>query len=87
MSQVATTKMSSRGQVVIPEAIRERLSLAAGSQFVVIGEGDTIVFKALKAPPLKKFRALVAKAEKMAKQTGFKKADLDQIIEDVRENR
>ncbi|NLT22680.1 MAG: AbrB/MazE/SpoVT family DNA-binding domain-containing protein [Syntrophorhabdus sp.] len=31
MAEVATTKMSSRGQVVIPESIRKQLNLKAGS--------------------------------------------------------
>ena len=38
MANVATTKMSSKGQVVIPENIRKRLNLKAGAQFVVVGE-------------------------------------------------
>ena len=38
MTGLATTKMSSKGQVVIPEEIRKRLGLKAGSQFVVVGE-------------------------------------------------
>ncbi|NIR47056.1 AbrB/MazE/SpoVT family DNA-binding domain-containing protein [candidate division KSB1 bacterium] len=29
--------MSSKGQVVIPEEIRKRLGLKAGSQFIVVG--------------------------------------------------
>ncbi len=33
---VADTKMSSKGQVGMPEAIRKRLGLAPGDQFVVV---------------------------------------------------
>lgn len=40
MAGYATTKLSSRGQVVIPEEIRISLGLNEGDQFVVIGEGD-----------------------------------------------
>jgi len=38
MTNLATTKMSSKGQVVIPEDIRKRLKLRAGSQLVVVGD-------------------------------------------------
>jgi len=43
MAGVATTRMSSKGQVVIPEGIRKRLGLKAGSQFVVVGDRDTVI--------------------------------------------
>ena len=36
MSTLATTKMSSRGQVVIPEAVRNEMGLKAGDEFVVL---------------------------------------------------
>jgi AbrB family looped-hinge helix DNA binding protein len=39
MVKPATTKLSSRGQVMIPEEIRNRLGLEPGVQFVVVGEG------------------------------------------------
>jgi AbrB family looped-hinge helix DNA binding protein len=45
MSEAATTRMSSKGQVVIPERIRAKLGLEPGVELVVIGEGDTIVLK------------------------------------------
>ena len=38
MFNPATTRMSSKGQVVIPEEIRTRLGLTAGTQFVAIGD-------------------------------------------------
>ncbi len=37
MESLATTKLSSKGQVVIPEEIRLRLGLKEGTQFVVVG--------------------------------------------------
>ena len=44
----ATTKMSSKGQVVIPEAIRNALGLEAGSEFVVVAEGDVVILKTIR---------------------------------------
>lgn len=38
MSFIETTKMSSKGQVVIPENIRKGLGLKTGSQFVVVSD-------------------------------------------------
>lgn len=37
------TRLSSTGQVVIPEAIRRRLGLESGAEFVVLGEDGTVV--------------------------------------------
>ena len=42
MADLSTTKMSSKGQVVIPDAIRKRLGLEPGDQFVVMaGQGGS----------------------------------------------
>jgi len=46
-SNLATTRMSSKGQVVIPEEVRDRLGLHEGSRFVVLGDRDTVILKAL----------------------------------------
>jgi AbrB family looped-hinge helix DNA binding protein len=45
MGLVSTTKMSSKGQVVIPEDIRRRLALDTGTQFIVLGEDDVVILK------------------------------------------
>lgn len=45
MQSVSTAKMSSNGEVVIPEDIRQRLGLKTGSQFVVVGEKDVVILK------------------------------------------
>ena len=59
MENLATTRMSSKGQVVIPEAIRKRLNLKDGAEFVVVGEGDVVILKAITAPSLELFEALI----------------------------
>ncbi len=84
MSSVATTKMSSKGQVVIPEEIRERLNLAAGTQFIVLGQGDAVVLKIISPPNSEEFKELLKKSKSAAKKEGFKKADLETIIKKVR---
>ena len=40
MSSIATTRLSSKGQIVIPEEVGNELDLEPGAQFVVMGEGD-----------------------------------------------
>ena len=68
MVNLATTKMSSKGQVVIPEDIRNRLNLQVGSQFVVVGEKDVVIFKSITQPSMKEFDKLIAKARKQARR-------------------
>ena len=84
MIQPATTKLSSKGQVVIPEDIRRRLGLEAGAQFVVVGEGDVVVLKALKAPKMADFKALLDKAQESAEAAGLTPADVERAIREVR---
>ncbi len=87
MSKVATTKMSSKGQVVIPEEIRDRLGLKAGIQFVVIGEKDVVILKALSAPSMRDFESLVSEARSQARKTGMKKSDIAKATSKVRKRR
>jgi len=85
MDALATTRMSSKGQVVIPETIRKRLKLEEGSQFVVVGDADVIILKAIALPELDEFDALIQEARKQAKAAGLKKKDIQFAIAKARE--
>jgi AbrB family looped-hinge helix DNA binding protein len=84
MANIATTKMSSNGQVVIPEEIRKRLKLKKGSQFVVVSEKDVVILKAISPPSMDEFDALIADARKKAKEAGMKRSDIEAAIVDAR---
>jgi AbrB family looped-hinge helix DNA binding protein len=56
MANLATTRVSSKGQVVIPEDIRKRLKLKSGSRFVVVGKDDVIIQR-LKRLRLRRWRS------------------------------
>jgi len=45
------TVISSKGQVVIPKPVREKLGLKPGLQLEISVEGDRIILKPVKAPP------------------------------------
>jgi len=83
----ATTRLSTKGQVVIPEAIRERLGLEAGVQFVVVAEGDVVVLKVLNAPKMSDFKALLDKAQESADAAGLTPDDVERAIREVRDKK
>jgi AbrB family looped-hinge helix DNA binding protein len=84
MANLATTKMSSKGQVVIPEDIRKRLKLKAGSQFVVVGENDVVILKSISPPSMSEFDTLIAEARRQGKEAGLKQSDISEAIAKVR---
>ena len=84
MTILSTTKMSSKGQVVIPEDIRKRLNLRAGAQFVVVGENDVVILKAITPPSMDEFDTLITDARRKAKAAGLKKSDIEEAISEVR---
>lgn len=84
MVEIATTKMTSKGQVVIPEEIRKRLGLKSGSQFIVVGEKDTVILKTISPPSMEEFDRLISEARKQAKLAGLKRPDIKATITRVR---
>ena len=76
--------MSSKGQIVIPEEIRNRLGLKPGAQFVVVGDRDVVILKVIQTPDMSEFNDIVARARKAAKRAGKRKSDVKQAIGAVR---
>jgi AbrB family looped-hinge helix DNA binding protein len=76
--------MSSKGQVVIPEEIRKRLGLKEGSQFVVVGERDAVILKAISPPSMQEFDDLIAEARRQARKAGLKRTDVRDAIRRAR---
>jgi AbrB family looped-hinge helix DNA binding protein len=84
---VETTKMSSRGQVVIPEEIRNRLGLKTGDRFLVIADNDVVFLKSLISPSLGEFDYLIREARKQARITGLKRSDIVNAVAKVRRDK
>lgn len=79
----STTKMSSKGQVVIPEEIRNQLGLVPGTQFIVLGDRDVVILKALNPPSLSDFDGLIREARRQAKRAGLTKTAVKKVVSDV----
>ncbi len=87
MPILATTRMSSKGQIVIPEEIRDRLGLQSGTQFVVVGDRDVVILKVVSAPSMKEFDNLIAQARQQARKSGLKRSEVDAAVSKVRGRR
>jgi AbrB family looped-hinge helix DNA binding protein len=86
MTTVETTRMSSKGQIVIPEEIRKRLGLKAGDKFLVVGDKDVVILKSISTPSIDEFDDLIAKARKQAERAGLKRSDITEAIVKSRGN-
>ena len=52
------TSLSSRGQIVLPQKIRKKLSLKDGEKFIVLEKDGVIILKKIKIPSLKDLNKL-----------------------------
>ena len=84
MENIEVTSISSRGQVVIPQNLRDKLKIREGEKFVVIGENNTIVLRKLEMPSFKGFDKLVAKTREFAKKNELKESDVEQAVKNAR---
>ncbi len=84
MESSATTKMSSKGQVVIPEEIRKSLGLKTGDRFVVVGEGDAVILKVIQPPSMAEFDEIIQQARQQALSAGLKPANIRAALKAAR---
>ena len=87
MIQFSTTKLTSKGQVVIPEEIRDRLGLKPGDQFFVMGKGDAVIFKVISPPSMDDFDNLIKQTRQQAQNVGLKKSDIDETVKKIRKSK
>ncbi|MFH1916666.1 MAG: AbrB/MazE/SpoVT family DNA-binding domain-containing protein [Nanoarchaeota archaeon] len=83
--QVELTRISEKGQVVIPSSLRKEMGIKKSDQFIIFGEGGTVILKKIEIPAFKKTFDEVAKPLRdAAKKAGLTRADVKKAIRDVR---
>ena len=81
------TKMSSRGQIVIPQELRERMNLEEGSKFAVVGMEDTIILKKLAPPKWEDFDKAISNLRRFGKEKDITDKKVDKAVHDIRRRR
>ena len=84
MGDVVVTRMSSKGQIVVPKSLRDALGLDVGELFAMFGEEDTIILKKIDLPSDKDFNEILEWGEKYAKKKKITKKALEKAISEVR---
>lgn len=84
MENIEVTSVSSRGQVVIPQTLRDKLKIREGEKFVVIGEDNTIILRKLEMPSFKGFDRLLAKTREFTRKKELKEEEVEQAIKNAR---
>jgi len=77
--EIALTTMSPKGQVVIPQSIRDGASLRPGEKFAVYNNRDMIIFKKISLPTVEDFKAVCKWGRRFAKERGITPED---VLED-----
>ena len=81
----ATTKLSGKGQVVIPKDVRDRLKLAPGDKLDVIERADGILLRRQRAKSGESFEAITERIRKIVNYQGppVSLEEMDQSIADM----
>lgn len=83
--EVELTRISEKGQIVIPSSLRREMNINKSDKFLVFGENNTIILKKIEQPAFKKsFKEIANPLQKIAKQSGLTREDLKKAIRDVR---
>ena len=88
---VETVKMSSQGQVVIPQDVRKEIDADEGTVFVVIGSKATIVLKKIATPSkeqlIRELHEIAVEGQKRAERLGIKESDVPALVHKLRSER
>ena len=81
------TAVSSKGQVVLPKAIREKLQIVSGTKLMVFSDGISVVLKPIPEPDISEFKELMDAASSWAAEVEMTEDDITSAIKTVRKRR
>ncbi|MDI3474371.1 MAG: hypothetical protein PWQ79_1011 [Thermococcaceae archaeon] len=73
-------KVSSKGQIVIPKSLREKLGIKEGEYLLIFSRGDVIVMKKLNID----VEEILKEGEEAAKSLGVSEEDVAKAVREVR---
>ena len=81
------TRLSEKGQVVIPTEVRRKMGLKEGTKLLVIGLEDVIVLRRLQLSEEKlRLKKLLAEARFSAKTHGLSEKEIERLVHPVRKS-
>lgn len=81
------TRLSQKGQVVIPTEVRRKMGLKEGTKFLVVGLEDVIVLRRLQLSEEKlRLKKLLAQARSSAETQGLSEKEIEKLIHAVRKS-
>ena len=85
---VEMVKMSSKGQIVIPQNIRAEIHASEGTMFAVVSGRDSIVLKKVATPSkeelINELKEIAKEGKKRLEARSIKEADIQSIVEKAR---
>jgi AbrB family looped-hinge helix DNA binding protein len=85
---VEMVKMSSKGQIVIPQDIREEICASEGTMFAVVSGRDSIVLKKVATPSkeelIRELGEIAKEGKKRLESKGIRETDIPSIVEKAR---
>lgn len=86
--ELETVRMSSKGQIVIPQDMREELRADEGTLFMAMRNGDTIILKKIETPSkeelIKRLHETAKFGRAKLEAKGIKEEDIPAIVEKSR---
>ncbi|MBI4162512.1 MAG: AbrB/MazE/SpoVT family DNA-binding domain-containing protein [Candidatus Aenigmarchaeota archaeon] len=77
---VETVRMSSKGQIVIPQDIREEINADEGTVFAVTGSRDAVILKKIGTPSkeelIKQLHVIAKEGKKRLQSRNIKEGDM-----------
>lgn len=85
---IETVKMSSKGQIVIPQNIRDEIQAQEGTLFAVIRNKNAVILKKIETPSkeelLKSLGKIADEGRKRLESKGIRESDMPKIVEQRR---
>jgi len=84
MAAMATTKLSSKGQLVIPRDMRESMHLEPGDLFAIYGRDDELHLRKIKLPGKEEFEAIMEQGREEARRLNITREDVVRAVREYR---
>lgn len=85
MENIDYTKLSSKGQIIVPKGIRDSLNMKVGEVFMIFADRDTIILKRVQKPSDADLKELFERSRKAARERGLTSDDVDNAIKHARD--